>query len=273
MKLASPVQPPTRSLDRWRLGRNANGIADGDIVNVMPFDRRDITGAYRFSGGIASAWRGVEILVEQGAAGNTPRVALDTITGYLNTLNSAELKLLNQVEVLAQACPQDTYWRQRYGIPDYYVRALTGRGRTQFWRGDTRTLRVFHHEQAHLLHFSGAVDTRQWSRAISDDDRQLAVLRAAGWNLQGLPVDRFDFERDLLRLTPGGITGYAEFARTNGNTDQEDIAESIAWRKLGLRVGAIATGTAPDGTQRLFTFEDLFPARTRLVDEALRAGL
>ena len=270
MHLSPLIQPMDRTLENWHLGHHANGIADGEMVAVLPFSRRDLTGAYRFAGGIGSAWHGVEILVEQGSGNGVPTAALDTIKGYINTLSARELQLLDQVEVLAQACPQDAYWRQRYGIPDYYVRALTGRGRTQFWRGDTRTLRVFHHEQAHLLHFSGGIAGQQWSRAIQDDDRRLAELRAAGWTLTGLPVDRFDFDRDLLRLVPGGITGYAEFARSNGNTDQEDIAESIAWRKLGIRVGPIARGTAADGSQHLFTFDELFPARTRLVDQALR---
>lgn len=265
-----PSSTRGRTLDHWALGHNANGIADGEIVDVAAFDRRDPTGKYAFVGGIGSAWRGVEILIESQEAGRPVAAVLDTIRGYIESLSTGERRLLGQVEVLARGCPQDEFWRRRYGIPDYYVRALTGGGRTQFWRGNTRTMRVFHHEQAHLLDFAGHVDRRAWSQAIDSDARILDDLRARGWKLADLPVDQFDFDRDHLRLQAGGITGYAEFARTNGGTNSEDVAEAIAWRKLGQRVGVIARATAPDGTVRDVRFEDLFPARAALVDAAIR---
>ena len=269
--IQEPAGTRGRNLDHWELGRHANAITDGEVVTVGAFDRHDPSGRYAFAGGIGSAWRGVEILIETQEQGRQSAAVLDTIRGYIDSLTSGEQRLLNQVEVLARACPQDEMWRRRYGIPDYYVRALTGGGRTQFWRGNTRTLRVFHHEQAHVLDFAGNVNRRAWALAMDSDGRIVDELRSRGWKLTDLPVDQFDFDRDHLRLQSGGITGYAEFARANGNTNTEDIAEAIAWRKLGQRVGVIARGTSPDGTVRDFRFEDLFPARTALVDAAVRS--
>lgn len=274
-------QPPGRVLDRWRTGRSANHIAEGELVTVTPFSRGvqptrghgvgapEIGGGYRFGGGIATAHRGVEVLVEHGGE-HPSNVLMDTIRGYIDTLGAGEVKLLTQVEVLAQPCPQDAYWRDRYGIPGYFVRALTGGGVTQLWRGSVRTMRVFHHEQAHLLDFSGSIPRGAWGKAVEEDDRGLKALTVDGWKLSDLPIDRFDFERDHLRLVPGGITGYAEFARTNASTLVEDIAESVAWRKLGRRVGPIARATNADGRVRDMAFEELFPARARLVDSALQ---
>jgi hypothetical protein len=265
---AAPVETPTLApISRWSTGRGANHLAEGALVDAAAFGIRTGFSKYGFSGGIATAYLGVEILVEQGGT-RPPQALLDTVRGYIDTLGPGERKLLTQVEVLAGACPMDAYWRDRYKIPDYYVRALTGGGVTQLWRGDTRTARVFQHEQAHLLDFAGYVPSGAWRSAVANDDANLQALLAQGWTLTDLPVDRFDFDRDHLRLAPGGITGYAEFARSNAGTLQEDIAEAVAWSRLSTRVGAIARATRVDGAARDLMFEDLFPARAKLVAAA-----
>jgi hypothetical protein len=241
------------------------------VVPAASFNRSGGFGGnngYHFTGGVAQAWKGVEVLVENGGTQPADEL-LGNVRGYIDSLSDGERKLLTQVEVPASPCPMDDYWRKRYGIPDYYVRALTGGGVTQLWRGNTRTQRVFHHEQAHLLDFAGYVPGSKWSSAMHSDDTALTKLTSDGWKLTDLPVDSFDFERDHLRLTPGGITGYAEFARTNGHTNQEDVAESVAWYKLSNRVGPIARASNAAGETKDLTFADLFPERTKLVQSAL----
>lgn len=237
------------------------------VVEVGSFD----LDGYRFGGGIGAMHRGVSILVE-GAGAATPATLLDavhTVCGYIDTLGPGELRPLTRVAVLAGACPLDASYRKRYGIPDFFVRAHALDGVIKFWRSNTRTTRLFHHEHAHLLDAAGLIPSAVWLNAVMIDDAANRALTATGWKLSELPVDHFEFERDHLLLAPGGVTVYAEHARANGGTWMEDKADAVAWHKLSARVGAVARATSPTGQVRELAFADLFPARARIVANAL----
>jgi hypothetical protein len=271
MQLAS-IASPARSVApiAWDEGarRGAQHLPTDSTVDVQAFRRSLSWGAaYEFTGGIAQALHGVEVLVERGGSMD-PVEVLARIDRQLAELPEAAIARLRQIIVYrTQDTAYDRAWERAYRIPGFQAVAAGGGGQVTFFGGKPYTDGVLFHEVGHNLPVNGSA----WNDAMRSDDRTIAALVATGTLRPVAFEDVPDEVRRLRwtpRLAPGGITPYAD------GRPGEDIAEALRMLMSERHRGhAFAELVDALGGVRQLTFSEAYPARTRVLEVAANADL
>lgn len=248
--------------------RGAQHLPTDAAVEVRAF-RRSLSagGSYAFTGGVAQALQGVEVLVERGGPVD-PLEVLARIDRQLAELPAAALERLRQIIVYrTQDTAYDRFWERSYGIPGFQAVAAGGGGQITFFGGKPYTDGVLFHEVGHNL----PVSSGQWSDAMRADDRTIAAL-AVQSSLRPVAFEEVPDEVRRLRwtprLAPGGITPYAH------GRPGEDISEALRMLMSERHHGhAFAEIVDARGGVRALPFSVAYPERTRVLELAARADL
>jgi hypothetical protein len=270
MQLAvAPIRPVTTDAPiHWNAGagKGGNHVPADHTVEVLGFTRSlGIGSSYQFSGGVAQAMRGVEVLVEQGGPLPVEQV-LEGISRQLALLPETMLERIRQIIVYkGQDVGYDKYWERAYGIPNFQAVAAGGGGTITFFGGKPYTDGVLFHELGHNIRVG------DWSAAQRADDRTIAELAKAGTlrYLEFEPVpDPVRRARWTARLAPGGITPYAD------GRMGEDISEALRMLLSERHRGhAFAESVDAAGGVHALPFSVAYPARTRMLELATNFDL
>lgn len=251
--------------------RGANDIPATAPVEVASAELQFSPGwndpAYRFGGGVAQALHGVEVFVEDGSARpgvqllGELRTALDEVPPLL-------LEHVSQIRVLARSDDgYDRFYEKAYGIPGFHAVAAGGGGAISFFGGRPYTQSTLFHELGHEL----SVGSREWRRAVADDDATIAALARSG----RLAPDEFEPVPDPVRrarwtprLAAGAVTPYG--ASATGEDISESLSQLLSERHFGH---AFAHVELADGSRRELTFAEAYPARTAVLERASRSDL
>jgi hypothetical protein len=264
-----PAPPPQPQPITWRFGgKGVNHIPVGAQLPVIPFGfPSGVGGTFPFVGGVATALRGVELLVENGSAGDTLKT-LAQVEKLVGEVPREILDHTNQIRVVrGQDEKYDRYWEKRYNIPGFKAAAMGGGGSITFFGGKPYTDGALFHEVAHNLY----VNERRWEDAAARDDKVVAQFQAQGAlkpvELEIVP-DPARRERWTPRLAPGGVTPYGD------GRPAEDIAESMRLILSEKHYGkSFATITKPTGETRPLTFGEMYPNRVAVLQGATGARL
>lgn len=258
---------------KWndRAPRGGHRLPADRPVEVAAFGRKLVPGwpsdRYRFTGGVAQALRGIEVLVERDGP-EAPEAVLARIGAQLDQVPAALTGNLRQIIVYNRQDEfYDRFWERQHGIPGFQAVAAGGEGQVTFFGGRPYTDGVLFHEVAHSL----PVSTRAWSEAGAKDNVTLNGLAKSG-TLRPRPFedvpDAARRERWTPRLAPGSVTAYGATAAF------EDVAEAmrllLSERHYGHAFGEVV---AADGTVRDLPFSAVYPARTRVLETTARADL
>lgn len=224
---------------------------------------------YEFTGGVATMHAGVEILVENG--GTEPNALIATISGLLDTAPARAVAELGQLRVQArQDEGYDHYYERAYRIPGFQAVAASGGGMSIYFGGKIYAEGVLFHELGHVA--ARLFDSGSWMRALHADDTHLREVLATGTltpkQLGPIVPDPVRRARWTPRLSPGGVTGYADQALTAAGTPAEDMCEALKIRTMERYFGdAMATfHDAKTGAERDITFAELYPNRAKLLE-------
>lgn len=266
------MAPPIRHIDKWNASqaRGANKIASGEVVTVGPTQLPGLMlgiPRHAFQGGMATAYRGVEILVEQGSE------PFDALTGRLKTvLDAAPQKAVAELRAVTIVNRQDEgydkYFERQYRIPGFQAVAAGGPGSFRLFGGRLYTDTVVLHELGHVA--GGGISSGAWKRAAKQDDAQLQALIQQGQltpnQLGPIVPDPVRRARWTPRLAPGGVTPYGHDQLVRGNVG-EDLAEALNLRSSErLYKSPFATLTPLDGSPaRPLTFDEAYPGRAALL--------
>jgi hypothetical protein len=256
---------------RWNAGagRGGNHVPSDHAVEVAPFSRSIGFGAaYQFSGGVAQALHGIEVLVERGGPVAVEQV-LAGISKQLDEMPAIMLEKLRQIIVYkGQDVAYDRYWEKAYGIPGFQAVAAGGGGQVTFFGGRPYTDGVLFHELGHNL----GMGSFEWNRAAKEDDKVVAQLGAGAT----LRYDEFEPVPDPVRrarwtarLAPGGITPYSD------GRPGEDVCEALRML-LSERHRGHAFATRVDnatGGVSALPFSVAYPARTKVLERATNFDL
>jgi hypothetical protein len=217
---------------------------------------------YQFTGGVTGAYRGVELLIEDGCALPVEQVA-EQLARLIDASPANAVAQLHHVTVRArQDEGYDRYYSKAYRIPDFHAAAASGYGASTYFGGEVHSPGTFFHELGHQLDVGGG----EWHRAMAADDAVIGRLLATGSlepnQLGPIEPDPARRERWTPRLAPGAVTGYADKALG------EEVAESLRLRTIERWFHeAIATYVdRATGARRPVTFDELYPARAALLE-------
>lgn len=240
----------------------SNGLKTGEFVRIP--EKTQISG-YTTKGGIATAYRGVEIFLE-GNRSPAMEKKLKVVQARIDHTLPEGRPLVDRLAYLQGANPDDAYWEKKYKSPGFSSLATARNGKINFWGGETGRQGDFDHELGHAITKSGLPPApRAWDRAMEMDRRNVAKLLTR--------AHIFPAEARIAMISGAnrdGISTYAQKALEAGSP-AEDWAESISWYNRSQRLGWVAkVGSGEEGARaRKVTFDQMFPERAKLIERYL----
>lgn len=209
-------------------------------------------------------------LFETGGRALRPQSEGEDLQGLREDVRNAPDALLDntdQVNVVNNGNPQDVYWEAAYGQKDFTSAATAGNGEVNFYGGSYGNgSGTLHHELGHSSgDDSGAPSEDAWGDAIADDRGRSADL-----------AGKKDVEptSGVTTADQDGVTSYAELALSSskGANENEDWADSVRLYMQSREQGGIMKVETADGGTRAVPFEELFPARAKILDGYYELG-
>lgn len=223
------------------------------------------SGDYLFRGGIEVDYQGVTIRVEADPGAPT----IDTsqqIVEVQRAIDAVPVEIrrnITEVNVLEGRNPQDLYWAQRTGDPNFRSGATAGGNTVNLYYGASGDVpSLFAHEATHTFGRNGGpIEPNVWEQAMLLDAAHLAQLGGRR-NIRPIPYG--------MQLDTPAVSGYAQL-QYDGTLDpmtglrnlNEDWADTGGFIVQAERMGGVvATRRRWYGATKQYSMADLFPNRT-----------
>jgi hypothetical protein len=272
VKLLGADKPGAREpLDAWideRLGTLEAGTSRLGFGIIRLGSRGDdgslLSPAYLASPGVRTIVDARPVFLE-GESMAAPQSLQDSLGKLRESLDAAPKVLskhLVSVDMLSGRNPGDVYWTERYDGEEFHAGATAGGGVMTYYQGRDANISTTRHELAHLAQETNGPSHDEWVEAIRADVKTDVrdEIAAMDEHRRSALAHRISVEADVA------VSDYAEKAFAVDDNEHEDFADSVALYLDSRDKGGILQVREDDGSVTTYDFEDLFPARAKILE-------
>ncbi|MCW2956941.1 MAG: hypothetical protein JWO69_1810 [Thermoleophilia bacterium] len=243
----------TQRLGFGRIGMGSSE-ADGSID----------TPVYLSDPGVRTVVDGKPVFIEGEsiAASRSLHETLDKLQQSLDASPHALAEHLESIDLLTGRSPNDANQMERYDDEHRALASASDGGVMTYWGNSDPGTSTTRHELAHLAQQADGPSHETWVSAMRSDvktdvrDEIAAVEEDRRHPLAGL----ISVEADT------GVSDYAEKVFGVGENEMEDFADSVALYLDSRDKGGVIQVREEDGSVTTYDFEDLFPARAKILE-------